>query len=213
MRSRRRPRRARPRARRRRARHRRRGPACPGARVRRRCGLPPLPAMHQRISPSVRYHAQPEIQSPCSHSTPAVVVGTAPCERRRPCGIRPRCSALRPRAPCRRGRSRKLVRNAVHGTCMCAMRFTAPSSSGNTSLRSAAAYQRVDESRESFAAPRPRGRATRSDRCGCRRAPSVSVAKSWLPSICSRSAAVSWLTWLVTAFQPSWYIARLPQHS
>ena len=38
-------------------------------------------------------------------------------------------------------------------------------------------------------------------------------AKSSLPSITSRSAAVSWLTWFVTAFQPSAYIARLPQHS
>ena len=41
----------------------------------------------------------------------------------------------------------------------------------------------------------------------------VVVSKSALPAIRSRSAWVSWLTWFVTTFQPSTYMARLPQHS
>ena len=95
---------------------------------------------------------------------------------------------------------------------MWAMRLTAVSSRGSTPLRSASAFHSsiISASFSGWVSARlydSVGSATVSN------SSHWSSAKSWLPMMASRSAAVSWLTWLVTAFHPSWYMARLPQHS
>ena len=69
-------------SRRRRRCRRRRAPARPAGTGAATACAPSLPAMHQRSSPSARYHAQPEIQSPCSHSTAWSAVRPASGERR-----------------------------------------------------------------------------------------------------------------------------------
>ena len=110
------------------------------------------------------------------------------------------------------GRSSTRDAPVGHGRNRWAKRSNTPSLSGSTPLRSASAYQRATSRSRSSGCWSPTswfsaGSLRVSNRC------QWSASKSALPAIRSRSAWVSWLTWFVTTFQPSTYMARLPQHS